>query len=789
MGVIDFLGLSGDNTLQDLKELLEKYRGADESHPFYKYVYKCLDRKKGTQIAAHCIIMAALKDEYSDFGFKDIINELPNTIDKTDKNKLIKRCLDTPIENELSHFYTTTTEYGIKEGWKDYDGSFNSALTGTLTKFPYPAGSKIYNNLTECLMNGDRQVIFTGAPGTGKTYGVRNYILEYLHVSDDGKKDVSEKTLSDYENEDRVKFVQFHSSYDYTDLVEGLRPAVIGHDSGNRPVTAFVRMDGEFKKFCRKVIAKGDPNSLYFFVIDEINRADLSRVFGELMFCLEKSYRGEKKTVTTQYDGLPVYEYKRGADEATKVENDVFSENGFYIPKNVVVIGTMNDIDRSVETFDYALRRRFRWIETDADSSIMYITASSRDAEDSDYYKRIERARKLNDVISSKEYSLGEAYKLGGTYFKGYTDMTRSEEYFNEDLLPILNEYMRGSAKNVRDGFIKECRNAFLETENSEGESPETTANGLGVEEALEKYIGSGDHQIIFTGAPGTGKTYGVREYVNKVCGDEIKSRSRFVQFHSSYDYTDFVEGLRPAVIGHDSENKPVTAFVRMDGEFKKFCREVIDKGDPDKLYFFVIDEINRADLSRVFGELMFCLEKSYRGKENVVTTQYSGLPAYEYKNGADVATQIKNENDVKNDGDVFKNHFYIPENVVIIGTMNDIDRSVETFDYALRRRFRWVKISAKTSIDGMKDTLQELKNRANALNEVIADEKYSLGEDFRLGRSYFQDYNGEGWETYFNSALKPILSEYMRGRPDSAEFLEECKQKFKEGSSGSDPR
>ena len=175
--------------------------------------------------------------------------------------------------------------------------------------------------------------------------------------------------------------------------------------------------------------------------------------------------------------------------------------------------------------------------------------------------------------------------------------------------------------------------------------------------------------QVIFTGAPGTGKTYAVRNYVKKQCKEHgyDESHYKFVQFHPSYDYTDFVEGLRPVQL---NENGAPT-FVRLDGIFKAFCRQIAernqksDKNAAVETYYFIIDEINRADLAKVFGELMFGLKEGYRGKK--FDTQYQNLPTYQVDPDTKQVTQLKAENDV------FKDGFYIPENLYIIGTMNEI--------------------------------------------------------------------------------------------------------------------
>ena len=180
------------------------------------------------------------------------------------------------------------------------------------------------------------------------------------------------------------------------------------------------------------------------------------------------------------------------------------------------------------------------------------------------------------------------------------------------------------------------------------------------------------------------------------------------VQFHPSFDYSDFVEGIRPAKVQGDDK----MSFVRMDGVFKKFCRNVIEKGDKNKNYYFIIDEINRADLSKVFGELMYCLEENYRGEENKIQTQYSNLDTYEMEDGVAIPLKKRKDKDKDKAKDVFEDGFYIPDNVIIIGTMNDIDRSVDTFDFALRRRFRWVNVDVDTTL--LTSTFRSMNSKAN---------------------------------------------------------------------------
>lgn len=285
--------------------------------------------------------------------------------------------------------------------------------------------------------------------------------------------------------------------------------------------------------------------------------------------------------------------------------------------------------------------------------------------------------------------------------------------------------------------------------------------------------------QVIFTGAPGTGKTYSVLEYVKENCEDE--TQYKFVQFHPSYDYSDFVEGLRPVVLNGKDE----TTFVRLDGVFKAFCRKIAEDTNKEKKYYFIVDEINRADLAKVFGELMFGLEESYRGKK--FDTQYKNLVTYKIDNGK--AVQIEN--------DVFKDGFYIPENLYFIGTMNDIDRSVDSMDFALRRRFQWVDIRAneimKTSLHSIfksqnasgtfNDKIDELAAKVIAMNEVISTgNKFGLSEAYHIGPAYFKKLDLNNFDAslknIFDTNITSILREYTRGRKSDevTPWIDKCR-------------
>ncbi len=377
------------------------------------------------------------------------------------------------------------------------------------------------------------------------------------------------------------------------------------------------------------------------------------------------------------------------------------------------------------------------------------------------------------------------------------------------------------------------------------------------------------NYNVILTGAPGTGKTFLAKE-IAKSMGAEWK----LVQFHPSYDYTDFVEGLRPV------RDNSSLGFQRKDGFFKSFCKEALASIDstsfeelynslvtdiingsittyetltgivyplkvvngiikygyqnngeqyksenvdniklifnyfithPDgivysfdglrglikkltngqistvdpseyswtikellhrrankmKKYVLIIDEINRGEISKIFGELFYSIDPGYRGTAGMVTTQYQNLVS---------------------DDDVFYKGFYVPENVYIIGTMNDIDRSVESMDFAMRRRFAWTEITAESRQSMLDDekawgvygkpeqsVIDEIKVRMNNLNACIIDkygdedlspkDKIGLTKAYQIGASYFLKYGMYGnfkelWDNHFEG----LLYEYLRG-------------------------
>lgn len=456
---------------------------------------------------------------------------------------------------------------------------------------------------------------------------------------------------------------------------------------------------------------------------------------------------------------------------------------------------------------------------------------------------------------------------------------------------------------------------------NNEGGTTMQTTN-------IDNYIQllRSNKNLILTGAPGTGKTYLAKEMAKKLLGiddDDVLQKDKrygFVQFHPSYDYTDFVEGLRPV---RDSQGN--VGFIRQDGIFKAFCKQAIltetadaetlsdindnpnvwkvslggtyenptrtdclengyirigwhDYGDIEdfndyedfqhggknvlrafqsgmqigdivvscysakevdaigvvtgeyeyhaeggdypryrnvkwlvkgikenildinnnkiftlstvykasitaedalkivqkytsrniaeaprkEIAIFIIDEINRGEISKIFGELFFSIDPGYRGVAGRVKTQYQNLIE---------------------EGDAFKDGFYVPENVYIIGTMNDIDRSVESMDFAMRRRFAWKEVTAEDSMKMLDGTEyeKEAKKRMQNLNAAIVKVR-GLGKAYQIGAAYFKkikDYNGD-FQKLWDFHLKGLLYEYLRGNMNAEDQLKELYEAYK---------
>lgn len=239
-------------------------------------------------------------------------------------------------------------------------------------------------------------------------------------------------------------------------------------------------------------------------------------------------------------------------------------------------------------------------------------------------------------------------------------------------------------------------------------------------------------NNVILQGAPGVGKTFAAKRLAYSIMGQKDTSRVAMVQFHQSYSYEDFIQGYRPSKGGFELEN----------GAFYKFCKEAEE--DNERPYFFIIDEINRGNLSKILGELMMLIEKDKRGEK--IKLLYS------------------NE------------WFTVPQNVRIIGMMNTADRSLALMDYALRRRFAFFDFAPAFSSEGFKNYLAEknspklesLITVVESLNNTISSDE-SLGDGFRIGHSYFctdDEITDEWLKSVVEYEVIPLIKEYWFDEP-----------------------
>lgn len=512
--------------------------------------------------------------------------------------------------------------------------------------------------------------------------------------------------------------------------------------------------------------------------------------------------------------------------------------------------------------------------------------------DNSDRQLQLVQSIKKGDILILKSVSTkGEKHDVPFLRIKGVgiveSDMSSKQKTDSSTLCSCDVKYIKVDGKD----FVGSDYGGFRKTVHKANRKAQPIIDyvnsllyteGIGTHSEYAEYIEllKETHNLVLTGAPGTGKTY-MSQRIAKDMGC-TKEEMCFVQFHPSYDYTDFVEGLRPIDKSDDS-----IGFERRDGVFKEFCKkaaknlidskksvesltkelsweerlqqfieiaienntifnlsvgseftideirqrtiiihneknkktkqiavnadEIIELLANDvqlnnvkdirdyfkrkfstqadsyafvivkavqeikvpttiisankverKDFVFIIDEINRGEVSKIFGELFYAIDPGYRGNTEVrVKTQYQNLVP---------------------ETDVFAEGFYVPENVYILASMNDIDRSVESMDFAMRRRFTWKEIKPADTeymLDEL-DCANEAKACMKRLNKIISDTD-GLGEAYQVGPSYFLKLkdNAGNFEKLWQMNIEPLLKEYLRGFRRADEILSEFRKAY----------
>ena len=524
----------------------------------------------------------------------------------------------------------------------------------------------------------------------------------------------------------------------------------------------------------------------------------------------------------------PEVHYHRFVNQLVDMTNDVLNLKFEGLSKYDLTFGLTMVMTKVITTYD--AKNQFFAIGKEKAFDLLYEHLTSEDIPMWNIYEKNYQTKKLL-LEKHPNLALEETYIVTRILWEFY-EMNSDDAFdeHDEDSAVVIQ-------KNEKDiAFIKDYSKKLLDAKN-----------------------------VIFRGPPGTGKTYLAKEIASCIVsdgtifdynqlGDEQKRQIGFVQFHPSFDYTDFVEGIRPSEEGNG------VSFELKDGIFKAFCRgvssdlaaidieefslegferylknldvlmvtvnlyllrinqllgkkelktkkEIMDtniyvsldeileyqndisdfdkknnfhyhfisavnhladfkksisvnkatSSKQEKKYVFIIDEINRGEISKIFGELFFSIDPGYRGKLGEVTTQYANMYV-------DKSEKL-----------------YIPNNVYIIGTMNDIDRSVDSFDFAMRRRFRFIEIKPKDRIEMLKklgEKFDEATHRMNSLNEEISRVP-ELGSNYQLGASYFLKLETIDFDELWSDYLSPLLEEYIRGMHDEIVILESFKKAY----------
>lgn len=351
------------------------------------------------------------------------------------------------------------------------------------------------------------------------------------------------------------------------------------------------------------------------------------------------------------------------------------------------------------------------------------------------------------------------AIRYGGSFVHAVYDLSEplDQEQVDSDLAELIEEYNEVLGLNQQE----EPENVISEPSPAGYELEEKTAQTVSTETVMSDVFMSRERidqvlallhrkkNIVLQGPPGVGKSFIAKRFAYALMKSKDLNRIEMIQFHQSYSYEDFVQGYRPSDAGFELEN----------GLFHQFCTKAA--ADPERPYVFIIDEINRGNLSKIFGELLLLIESDKRGRDWQVPLTYS-----------------------KN----LSERFFIPENLYLIGLMNTADRSLAIVDYALRRRFAFVDLLPEYRSEGFVRELKEagaddhmitkITTRMMALNQRISRDTANLGPGFCIGHSFFCGapangiYDDAWFEEIIRFEIAPLIWEYWFDDPATAQNI-----------------
>lgn len=548
------------------------------------------------------------------------------------------------------------------------------------------------------LLEANKNLILTGAPGTGKTYLA---------------KGIAEAMNAEY------AFVQFHPSYDYTDFVEGLRPTP-PDNNGN---IGFKRVDGVFKSFCKRAITDSAN--------EEVSSSDVA-LFKKCYYNLIEDIKSGK---------IEYIQLKQ--KQSTKLR---------VTPNNCI-----------------------KWESRSEGNISVNVVSLNRLIKLYNVFDTLQKVEDMKNIDQTIEDIIGGA---NTTYFWGvlHEVLQRKEEYRTSLSQTIINNSSKAfypNNKNVseRIGDLltdKEANDAILwfrKTMDGKSITTHKEEKPLNIKIEGERIIVYNSNGKPFYISPDTGAMENLKKYL------------------STREYSKGKDTYVPSVGKYILDNYPKSNW-HINNDSSAFQIESY-KGEEQLSFIFIIDEINRGEISKIFGELFFCIDPGYRGIKGRVKTQYQNM--------------------ITDEADPFYEGFYIPENVYIIGTMNDIDRSVESMDFAMRRRFAWEEIKANENT-GMLDELEEMKEEVlrvmNRLNAAIWDEDTNSGIEglnaaYHIGGSYFSklliylndDHTNKksAYKHLWENHLKGVLFEYLRGTENAMENLKILEQVYYNNNDNND--